>query len=482
MADVTRSIEYVVSAVDKASATFKKISVGSLALGAGITGALALMVKGAAEAQVSMAKIDATLGTMGAAGKNAKAGILEAANAAVKLGFDDEAAAESITNLFQRTGDLTQATKLNAIAMDLSRKTGMDLGAASKSVGMVLSGNGKILKQYGIDLNEAGTPAQALDELQKKLAGSAAAYADTLPGKLDRLKESWSNVSDAIGEKLIPVLTQVLDAMMPVIDAVQKWMNDNPTLTATLVKIVAAAGILLTVLGSLGLIIGPITTAIGFLSAAGTALGVVLTFLAANPIVLIIAAIVAIGFAIYELIKHWDEVKVVAQKVILAIVEYAQKWADDFLGIMKAVGAFILGIFMDPINTIRSAYESFFSWLADKFAWLAGATTAAEQKANQGPKYPSSNLTSAQVSAAKKRALGGTVGMFEPFTWVGENGPEMVSLPAGSKVSPSGSSRGGGIQLNITVQGSVIGLSPNELVQRLGSEIMRQINPTIAHA
>src|SRR5690242_15784440 len=67
-------------------------------------------IRGYGEAQVSAARMDATLKSMGEAAVKNREAILQAANAAVKLGFDDEAAAESITRFYQATGNLTKAT------------------------------------------------------------------------------------------------------------------------------------------------------------------------------------------------------------------------------------------------------------------------------------------------------------------------------------------------------------------------------------
>lgn len=67
-----------------------------------------------------------------------------------------------MAKLLQRTGSLTEATKLNAVAMDLARAKNMDLATATTLVGQVLSGNGKVLKQYGIDIKDTASPLEAL--------------------------------------------------------------------------------------------------------------------------------------------------------------------------------------------------------------------------------------------------------------------------------------------------------------------------------
>src|ERR1700733_4915110 len=149
MADIERSIEYVVSAVDNATKTFRGISLGAAAMGATITGALGFAVKSAAEAQVQISKMDAILKTVKGSSAEAREKIMTAADATLKLGFDNEEAAVSIAKLYQRTGDVNQAISLNNLAMDLSRAKHLDLGTAANLVGLVMSGNGRILKQYG---------------------------------------------------------------------------------------------------------------------------------------------------------------------------------------------------------------------------------------------------------------------------------------------------------------------------------------------
>lgn len=175
--------------------------------------------KGAAEAETSLARVDSTLKAMGSAAQENRQKILQLADATVKLGFDDEAAAESITKLYQRTGDLTKANELNNLAMDLARAKNVDLATATNLVGQVLSGNGRVLKQYGIELDETKTPLEALGQLHDQVSGQAAAFADTTQGRMLTLSESFSNLRDKIGFALN-------ESLKPFIDAFSKWVSD----------------------------------------------------------------------------------------------------------------------------------------------------------------------------------------------------------------------------------------------------------------
>lgn len=202
------------------SALSKTLGVGLLAGGAAAVGFLYSAAKGAAQAEVSLAKVTATLTAMGPAALKNKEAILQAANAAVKLGFDDEAAAESITKLYQRTGDLTKAQELNNLAMDLARAKSIDLSTATTLVGQVLSGNARALKAYGVELDETKTPLQALGELHDKVRGQADAFTNTFEGQMSVLSETMSNLKDTIG-------TAVLEAIMPFVKELSAWAS-NP--------------------------------------------------------------------------------------------------------------------------------------------------------------------------------------------------------------------------------------------------------------
>lgn len=215
----------------------------SLAVGAvGAAGVLILRdwTEAAAGAEVQMAQFNATMDTMGASGQAAKGALLDAASAAVKLGFDDEDSAVSLATLYQKTGDVNDAMKLNALAMDLARAKSIDLNTATNLVGQVLSGNGRVLKQYGIDIKDSATPMEALGVLSDKVAGQSAAFADTFNGKMAAMGVQIGNLKESLGAALIPIFEQLLAVGQKVID----WLN---ALSPQAIKIIAIVVLLTTV-------------------------------------------------------------------------------------------------------------------------------------------------------------------------------------------------------------------------------------------
>lgn len=104
-----------------------------------------------------------------------------------------------MAKFYQRTKDVTEATRLNAIAMDLARAKNIGLADASNLVGQVLSGNGKLLKQYGIDIDDTKTPLEALGELHTKVKGQAEAFANTYAGRMEILNVQMGNLKESLG-------------------------------------------------------------------------------------------------------------------------------------------------------------------------------------------------------------------------------------------------------------------------------------------
>jgi len=281
----------------------KQMAVVGTAAFAAIAGAVYTSVTAAVEAEKKMAIFNTTMDTMGKKGQLAKQALLDASKAAIKLGFDDEDTANSLAKLFQRTGDATQAIKLNNLAMDLARAKNIDLESAVNLVNLALSGSGRALMQYGIIIKDTASPMEALSILQEKVGGQAVAFADTFAGKLEALKVETDNVKEAIGAAFLPILTQLLQKIEPIVLKITDWIEKNPELTKNLLIAAGAVSLVVAGIGTLGLIIGPLTAGIGALGTVLGAVGAVL--LAFAPEILIVAAVIA---GLYLVIKNWDAI------------------------------------------------------------------------------------------------------------------------------------------------------------------------------
>jgi len=228
--EASKQLDNFRSKVEKASKSMepaigisKNFALALAGIGAAAVGFGVVAVKAAMDSEVQMAKFAATMKTIPGVTDASTKAILAQAKAAQKLGFDDDEAANVMAKLYQRTGDVTKAIKLNNLAMDLSRAKNISLSDAGNMVSMVLSGNQKALKAYGIEISDTLTPMQALEELQGKVAGQSQAYSDTLQGKLSILKTRWDDIVKAIGKDLMPLLEPLIEKAIKLAEQFQVW-------------------------------------------------------------------------------------------------------------------------------------------------------------------------------------------------------------------------------------------------------------------
>ena len=314
------------------------------------------------------------------AGMNAKdvtQKLEEQAEANTSLGFTVEDSAGSLQMFLTATHSVSEAMILNQTAMDLSRAKGEDLLTATQQVTMAYEGNGKALKQFGINLKDGVTNMQAVQELGQAVTGQAANFAKTMAGQMDVASAKTDELSAAVGNGLLPALTQALTALVPLIDKMTEWINQHPQLTTDILLAVGALGGLLVVLASIaGAISGAIELWKGIQAAivlgqlAVEGFGVALDFLAANPIVLIIAAIVALGVGIYELITHWQQVKDFTIQVWSDITAWISKYWKDILNILMPGLGSLVGFIVDNMGTISSVWNATWGGIRDFFVGI----------------------------------------------------------------------------------------------------------------
>jgi hypothetical protein len=220
-------------------------------LGAGVAGlaGVGLLVREAfgemADAQKVSAQTAAALkSTAGAAGVTA-AEIEQLSEQLMRLsGVDDELIQGSqnvlltfreVRNEVGRGNDIfTQATRA---ALDMSVALGTDLQSATLQVGKALQDPIRgitALRRAGVTftksqentirrLVETGQIVKAqkliIRELTAEFGGSAKAAGDTLPGKLNILKESLRNLGGTVAEDLAPKITKLVDKF-------NEWLED----------------------------------------------------------------------------------------------------------------------------------------------------------------------------------------------------------------------------------------------------------------
>jgi len=252
-------LEIIVTATDKASGVLSGITgklggLGGIAKGAligglglavtgataalgGLTAGLGVSISEAMEAEEVMAQLNAVLkSTGGAAGVTADMASDLATSMSQVTRFNDEAilSGENMLLTFTNIGEnvFPQATQT---MLDMSQALGQDVQSSAMQLGKALNDpiNGvTALRRVGVNFTEdqqktikamveTGQAALAqkliLFELRKEFGGSAEAAGGTLAGQLDILKNTMSNVAEEVGTVLLPILTDGLKALAPLL-------------------------------------------------------------------------------------------------------------------------------------------------------------------------------------------------------------------------------------------------------------------------
>ena len=119
-----------------------------------------------------------------------------------------------------------QIKRIIPVALDLSAATGITLESAVRNTAKTFSGLagelGELVPQIRDLSPEAMKAGRAVDVMGELFAGQATSAADTLQGKMVRVREIVGDVLEDIGEKLSPSIESLADAVLYMAGAVEE--------------------------------------------------------------------------------------------------------------------------------------------------------------------------------------------------------------------------------------------------------------------
>ncbi|WDT66106.1 phage tail tape measure protein [Companilactobacillus crustorum] len=204
-------------------------------------------------------------------------------------------------------------------------------------------------------ISQGGDALTDLTTKTEKATGSTKKIADTMnqttSANMNKFKESLNVMTITIGSKLLPSITPLIKKLTDLISSFSKLSPGTKDFIVKAALITAALGPVLMVLGQL------VTLISGIIS--------VVTFLIANPIVAVIAAIAAIGVGLYEAYQHikpfhdavnnlFNSLKTFFVNIGKWFAELPGKIQSGFSGISKWVGQI-------P-NKFKSAFSGMTNW------------------------------------------------------------------------------------------------------------------------
>ncbi len=417
------------TAGEKAQFAIKKAAIPAAAA----LGALALAggaaAKAAMEDEKSAAELARTLkvSTL-ATDKQVKATEDMISAMTLATGVADTDLRNALGTLARGMGSAELASQNLQLAMDISAATGKDLASVSEALSKAYNGQTTALAKLDPSMRSLVKEGASFQELGKIMeetfGGASTAAAETAEGRFKRMGVAIGEAQESIGAALIPVIEKLL----PFLEKISKFVAENTDLVV-----------------ALGLAFGGIAAAVVIANAAMKAWTVITTAatvaqklfnlaMAANPIVLATAAIVAIGAAIVLAYKKFEPFRDIVDSIGRAL---KAAFTGTVEALKTAVNAY-LGIYKTLFNTIAKAWNNTIGKLSFKIpSWVPGIGG----KGFDVPNIP-------------ELAKGGIV-TGPTLAMIGEAGPEAV-VPL---------DRMGSMATNVTI--NVNGGDPNAVVDAL---------------
>ena len=226
-----------------------------------------------------------------------------------------------------------------------------------------------LIDDGGQKMRELGEEAESLglivseEDIQKLNE-----YNDLLDGMKAQIQSALVELALPIVEALRPMVA----ALAEVIRDVAKALSDmNPTvvkIAAVILMIIAAISPLAGLLGRVSFAIYGLTSVIPAAITGLSALNAAFMSFITNPVVATVLAIVAalalIGFAVYEVVTHWDDLKAATSSAMESVGSTVSQGVNSVSNFAKSVG--------NALSGIPAAFEK----MGEGFGSVAGKITA----------------------------------------------------------------------------------------------------------
>ena len=173
-------------------------------------------IEAAAEEELQIAKLNQALKSTGNYTDEVSESLLKYASSLQEVTmYGDETiiGVEAMLATFKLTEEeikiATQAT------LDLAAATGQDLQSAAILMGKAMVGEVGMLKRYGIIVDENKYAAEGwqavIEEINVEFGGQAVAQGETYTGMVERMKNSFGDMKEKVGNALIPTIEKLMN-------------------------------------------------------------------------------------------------------------------------------------------------------------------------------------------------------------------------------------------------------------------------------
>lgn len=324
------------------------------------------------------------------------------------VGFSADEAAQSSIDLATRAADM--ASVFNT-----------DVSSALEAIQAGLRGEADPLERFGVGLSETAVQAHAL-ELGLGGAGReltaqerATARLSLIMGQTEGIAGDFANTSSevanqsriaaaeaenqaaAFGDQLLPVKQRLIEVAGRLLDMFDRLPPSMQTGVIASLGVAAALGPVLTGIGGI-IQVGP--SLISGFAAMGRGFMALSSLLAANPFILIVAAIAAV---VVLIIFHWDTIMGVITGAWKAIKGFVSRNWPTIIAIITGPVGILVMLLIRHWNTIRDTAVSVFSAVIGFFTGIPGRIRDALSWVVNGLKNLFSNAFGSARDAVSQR-------------------------------------------------------------------------------
>lgn len=206
----------------------------------------------------------------------------------------------------------------------------------------------------------------------KNSGGAAKAAADTqldnLNGQITLLKSAAEGAAISFGNKMLPTLKKAVGVVQGFADKINGLSESQINLIIRIAKLVAVIGPMIMIFGKIVTTVGKVKMAFGGVMKTVASFGSI-TKLLTSPAAIVIAVIAAIALAAFLIIKNWEKIKPVVEKVMSAIKPAVDKARQ---AIQTAIAACI-PVFKKIASVVKQVIPIIGKALVKAFLFVVGA-------------------------------------------------------------------------------------------------------------
>lgn len=217
-------------------------------------------------------------------------------------------------------------------------------------------------------------------------------FIGTFDQKIQGAKKQFDNFMDSLGRIMLPIASQLVDAITPLIDKISNWVANNEELARNIMIVALVAGAFVAILAVIAIIVGTVGMALGALAPiigfVASVIGGLLTTLRvlrlawillnivmmANPMILIVLGVLALIAVIVVLVMYFD---VWWNWLVNIFNEFMKiEWVQNAISTLGGIVSAVFNAMMTPFRLFISLWTVLINWVQmawDKIGGFSGA-------------------------------------------------------------------------------------------------------------